>query len=206
MPKNNRKANRQKPKKRKTKRKPASTGMVGRFADKKMQSSDKKAVEKDIGQLVNTAIGLLYEDEYYASNVDLLKTGKSPLEKVADVGVPLMQRVTEMARKKGAEVGFETLSASGPILVNEILEIAEKEKAFTLGDDDEKQAALAYTIQEYMAVQFAAGVYDKDQVQAELSTAVNMMDKDQQAELESQMVNVNRGIEKSMGGNNGKLV
>jgi len=191
MKKNNKNRKQRKPRKKKK-----NTGLVGRLGNKSQQSANPEAVKKDVGQFINAAIGMMYDDEQYNTIVDVLVNNSSvPIKRIAEAGVPLIKHVTAMARKQGVEVGFETLANSAPILVNEIFEIADKEGAFEL-DDDEKQAALSYAIQVYMSEQFAAGVYDKAEIAEEMDIALKSLTDEQREEIDKQMVSINAVTER----------
>jgi len=165
----------------------------------KTKSPKDDAVEKDVGQFVNNAIGIMYDDQQYEKSVAILKDeSMKPIERVAAVGVPIVSYISDTALKSGVKLGFETLSNSAPIVVSEILQIAEKEGAFTL-DENEQQAALTLSVQDYMTAEFAKGTYDKDAIAREMSEAVNRLPPEQQEELEKQGQNAQAGIDKQMG-------
>jgi len=178
--------------KRNRNKKPKSQrGLINKPASPKEQ-----AVKKDVGQFVNNAIGLLYSDKQYQTTVDTLKdTSKPPIQRVASAGVPIATFISDSVAKSGVKVGLETLANSAPILVNEIILIAKKEKIFDL-DDDEKQAALALTVQDYMNAEFQKGTYDRNQMAQEINQAVSQLPPGQQQELERQGQSVQAGIDK----------
>lgn len=162
-----------------------------------------QAIEKDVGQFVNHAVGIMYDDQQYPKMVAALKDeSRKPIERISAIGVPLVSHISDAATKSGVKLGFETLSKMAPVIVGEIIQIAAQEGAFEL-DENEQQAALTLAIQDYMSVEFSKGTYDKDQIAKEMSDAVNQLTPEQQAELDKQGQNAQAGIDKQMGVANG---
>lgn len=155
-----------------------------------------EALKKDIGQFVNNAIGIMYHEVEYPKNVKLLKDESiSPMLRVSNIAVPIAQRVTDIARKRGVQPGLETLAQSGPIIVRELLLIAEKEKAFEM-DNDEIQATIAYTSQEYMRKQIKRGIYDPKKLQQEMLDAIKDLTPEQKIALDREGEAVQAGVDK----------
>ncbi len=156
-------------------------------------------VEKDVGQLVNNAIGIIYSGSQYQKIVETLKNpAKKPIERISEVVVPIVSHITDAAIKAGVKIGFETLTKSAPIIVSEIMKIAEKEGIFKL-DNSEQQAALCLSVQDYMNIEFQKGTYNKNQLATEMHTAIQQLTTEQRQELEKHAQSAQAGIDKQMG-------
>jgi len=147
-------------------------------------------MKADLNQFVSKGMQLLHSEDTRDQVVSVLRSSSNPAQGVSDALVPIVQRIDSASRAAGQEV-HDAVKLLGAIeLVGQIIEIGELSKALPKMSDEDKNTALAVSIQDYMKGEIDAGRVDPKVLQQQLSQGMNQLSEDQKIQIGDSMKSI----------------
>lgn len=140
--------------------------------------------KNDYAQYLSKGMEILHSRETRGAIISLLSGNKTPVQRVANAAVVVLQKVDGAARSKGLEIQDATKLFAAYEIVKQICEIADAARLFTL-DDQHQNLALSVAVQDYVRAEIAAGRIDPARLNAQITQGMRKLTPEQRSEVDS---------------------
>lgn len=124
--------------------------------------------QKQIEMASVDAVRMLHADKTRDKVIDMMKKSDHPIDGLANVAVKVLQRLEQQANKEKRPMNDFIRTATGTVIVGELLDMAKKSGVMDL-DENGQKVALAQTVQEYMKQEISSGRRDPNAMQQQVS-------------------------------------